>query len=142
MREHRVLPTELSPIGIPFAIDGELCRIDSIGHERSILSHSSSSLSNALGLGLNESAHTPAQNPMSCSERYQHRSHEHQMIEARKERVRDLIRSLESVQVRRRALDEDRAFEGPTETGMGKSSKMQRIPRAKSTTTRKAPSIT
>lgn len=48
------------------------------------------------------------------------------MIKARKERVRELIRSLESVQVRSRALGEqDSAFEGGssflTETGAGKN---------------------
>lgn len=36
-------------------------------------------------------------NPLSRSERYQHRNQENQMIKARKERVRELIRSLESV---------------------------------------------
>lgn len=46
------------------------------------------------------------------------------MIEARKERVRELVRSLESLQVRGQALGNDRAFEGrssyPTETGTGR----------------------
>lgn len=48
------------------------------------------------------------------------------MIKARKERVRELIRSLESVQVRRQALGEEgSAFEGRSsslmETGAGKN---------------------
>lgn len=33
LREHGVLATELSPIGIPFAIDGELYTIESIGDD-------------------------------------------------------------------------------------------------------------
>lgn len=50
---------------------------------------------------------------MSRSERKQHRHQENQMIKARKERVRELIRSLESVQVRSPALGkQDSAFEG------------------------------
>lgn len=69
------------------------------------------------------------------------------MIEARKERVRELIRSLESLKVRSRALpDEGSAFKGKsssaTKTGGGKSRKMQPVPRAKTGTTSKAPSIT
>lgn len=69
------------------------------------------------------------------------------MIEARKERVRELIRSLESLKVRSRALcDEGSAFEGKsssaTKTGVGKIRKMQPIPRAKTGTTSKAPSVT
>lgn len=48
------------------------------------------------------------------------------MIKARKERVRELIRSLESVQVRSQALGEEQStFEGRsyslTETGAGKN---------------------
>lgn len=48
------------------------------------------------------------------------------MIEARKERVRELIRSIESVQVRSRALGEEKsAFEGRSsslmETAAGKN---------------------
>lgn len=69
------------------------------------------------------------------------------MIEARKERVRELIRSLESVKMRIRALcDEGTAFEdrssSATKTGAGKSRKMQPIFRAKTGTTSKAPSVT
>lgn len=67
------------------------------------------------------------------------------MIKARKERVRELIRSLEPVQVRSRALgEEESSFKGRsssfTETGDGRT--MQRIPRAKLATTSRAPSIT
>lgn len=62
------------------------------------------------------------------------------MIEARKERVRELIRSLESV-----LLGEYGAFEGwssfSTKTGAATNCKMERIRRAKPTTS-KAPSIT
>lgn len=66
------------------------------------------------------------------------------MIEARKERVRELIRSLK---VRSRALcDEGSAFEdkssSSTKTGADKIRKMQPIPRAKTGTTSKAPSVT
>lgn len=66
------------------------------------------------------------------------------MIRARKERVRELIRSLESVQVRSQALGEvESAFEGRssslTETGAGKNE--ERIPRAKLATTSRTPSI-
>lgn len=48
------------------------------------------------------------------------------MIEARKERIRELIRSLKSVQVRSQALgEEESAFEGTssslTEAGAGKN---------------------
>lgn len=47
------------------------------------------------------------------------------MLKARKERVRELIRSLESVQVRSRALEEQSTFErrssSLTETGAGKN---------------------
>lgn len=69
------------------------------------------------------------------------------MIEARKERVRELIRSLESVKVRSRALcDESGAFEGTssssTKTGSGKIRKMQPIPPAKMRTISKVPSVT
>lgn len=69
------------------------------------------------------------------------------MIEARKERVRELIRSLESVRVRSRALcDEGTAFEGrsssSTKIGAGKNRKMQPIRPAKTGTTSKAPSVT
>lgn len=69
------------------------------------------------------------------------------MIEARKERVRELIRSLESVQIRRQAVcDEGSGFEGKssssTKTGAGKIRKMQPIPPAKTGTTSKAPSAT
>lgn len=69
------------------------------------------------------------------------------MIEARKEGVRELIRSLESVKVRSRALcDEGNAFEGrsssSTKTGAGKIRKMQPVPPAKTGTTSKAPSVT
>lgn len=68
------------------------------------------------------------------------------MIKARKKRVRELIRSLESVQVRSRALcDEGSSFEGrsssSTKTGAGKIRKMQPIARATGTTS-KAPSVT
>lgn len=89
----------------------------------------------------------PQRKPDVRSERYQHRSQENQMIEARKERVRELIRSLKSVQVRRQALgEEDGAFEGwtssLTKTGAAKNRKMQRIRRARPATTSKAPSIT
>lgn len=60
------------------------------------------------------------------SERYQHRKQKNKMIKARKERIRELIRSLESVQVRSQALGkEESAFEGRssalTETGAGKN---------------------
>lgn len=69
------------------------------------------------------------------------------MIEARKERVRELIRSLEAVKVRSRALcDEGSTFEGrscsSTKSGAGKIRKTQAIPRAKTGTTSKAPSVT
>lgn len=69
------------------------------------------------------------------------------MIEARKERVRELIRSLKSVKVRSRALsDESTAFEdrssSSTKMGVGKTRKMQPILRAKTGTTSKAPSVT
>lgn len=69
------------------------------------------------------------------------------MIEARKERVRELIRSLKSVKVRSRALsDESTAFEdrssSSAKTGAGKSRKMQPIFRANTGTTSKAPSVT
>lgn len=69
------------------------------------------------------------------------------MIEARKERVRELIRSLESLKVRSRALcDEGSAFEGrsssATKTRIGTIRKMQPIPRAKTGTASKAPSAT
>lgn len=63
---------------------------------------------------------------MSRSERYQHRNQENQLIEARKERVRELIRLLKSAQVRSRTLrKEESEFEGRssslTETGAGKN---------------------
>lgn len=69
------------------------------------------------------------------------------MIDARKERVSELIRSLESFKVRSRALwDEGCSFEGwsssSTKTGVGKISKMPPIPRARTGTTSKAPSDT
>lgn len=69
------------------------------------------------------------------------------MNEARRERIGELIRSLEAVQLRRRArCDEDGAFEGrsssSTESGAGKARKMQRMPRAKRGTTSRAPTIT
>lgn len=69
------------------------------------------------------------------------------MIEARKERVSELIRSLESVKMRNRALwDEGCSFEGwsssSTKTGAGKTRKMQPILLAKTGTTSKAPSHT
>lgn len=61
------------------------------------------------------------------------------MIDARKERVRELIQSLESINVRGRALcDKGSAFAGrsssSTKTGAGK---MQPIPPAKTGTTSK-----
>lgn len=67
------------------------------------------------------------------------------MIKARKERVGELIRSLESVQVRNQALGkEESTLEGNlsslTESGAGK--RTQRIPGAKLATTSRAPSIT
>lgn len=66
------------------------------------------------------------------------------MIEARKERVRELIRSLKSAQVRSQAFgEEESAFEGRssslTETGLVRT--MQRIPRAKLAMTSRASSI-
>lgn len=69
------------------------------------------------------------------------------MIEARKERVRELIRSLESVKVRNRTLcDEGSGFEdgsfSSTKTGAGKIHEMQPVPHAKTVTTSKAPSVT
>lgn len=69
------------------------------------------------------------------------------MIEARKERVSELIRSLESVKMRSRALwDEGCSFEGwsssSTKTGAGKIREMQPIARARTGTTSKAPSVT
>lgn len=69
------------------------------------------------------------------------------MIEARKERVHELIRSLESLKVRSRALcDEGSAFEGKssseTKTGAAKIRKMQPLFRPKVGTTSKAPSVT
>lgn len=69
------------------------------------------------------------------------------MIDVRKERVRELIRSLKSLKVRSRALcDEGSAFEGrsssATNTWVGKIRKMQPIPRAKTGTTSKTPSVT
>lgn len=69
------------------------------------------------------------------------------MIEARKERVSELIRSLESVKMRSRALcDESGAFEGcsssSTNTGAGKIRKVQPIRRARTGTTSKAPLVT
>lgn len=68
------------------------------------------------------------------------------MTEARKERVRELIRSLESVKVRSGALwDEGCSFEGwssSTKTRAGKIRKMPPIPRARTGTTSKAPSVT
>lgn len=68
------------------------------------------------------------------------------MNEARSERVRELIRSLEAVQLRKQALcEEDTALEAPSssaaDTGAAKIRKMQRIPGAKTGTTSKAPSI-
>lgn len=64
------------------------------------------------------------------------------MIRARKERVRELIRSLESVQVRSQALGkEESTLEGRSssfQTGAGK----RRNPGAKLATTSRAPSIT
>lgn len=67
------------------------------------------------------------------------------MIKARKERVSELIRSLESVQVRSQALGKEESTpEGRssslTETGAGKNE--ERIPRAKPATISIAPSIT
>lgn len=60
------------------------------------------------------------------AQRYRHRNQEKQMIKARKERVRELIRSLESVKVRSRAPgEEESTFEGRSssfaETGAGKN---------------------
>lgn len=58
------------------------------------------------------------------------------MIEARKERISELIRSLESLKMRSRApWDEGCSFEGwsssSTKTGAGKVRRLQPIPRAK-----------
>lgn len=109
-----------------------------------ILSHSSA---RAMHLAWIRMSLPPSSIPRSCSERYQHRTEKNQMIEARKERVRELIRSLKSVKVRSRALsDESTAFKdrsfSSTKTGAGKSRKMQPIFRAKTGTTSKAPSVT
>lgn len=56
------------------------------------------SLGNALDLDPNEPAH--AQPKPDVAQRYRHRNQEKLMIKASKERVRELIRSLESVKVR------------------------------------------
>lgn len=69
------------------------------------------------------------------------------MKEARRERIRELIRSLESVRLRRHAFcEEDSAFEGRSSfssgSAAGKSRKMQPIPPAKTGTASKAPSNT
>lgn len=67
------------------------------------------------------------------------------MIKARKERVRELTRSRESVKLRTRALcDEGSAFEQVVllETGAGKIREMQPIPPPKTGATSKGPSLT
>lgn len=67
------------------------------------------------------------------------------MINAREERVRELIRSLESVQVRNQDLGKkESAFEGRSFSLMkpGQVRTMQRIPGATPATTSSAPSIT
>lgn len=74
----------------------------------------------------------PSSIPRSCRERYQHGSEKNQMIEPRKERVHEPIRSLKSVKVPSRALGgEGTALENTssssTKCGAGKSRKMQPI---------------
>lgn len=67
------------------------------------------------------------------------------MIEARKERVRELIRSLKSVQVRSQALgEEESAFKGrPSSLAeIGADKNDAHILRAKPATTSRSPSIT
>lgn len=67
------------------------------------------------------------------------------MIKARKERVCELIRSLEAVQVRSQALGkEESTLEGrsSSSTRPGLVRTMQRIPGATLATTSRAPSIT